>query len=52
MTWVQKPLGEILDQSGRHRAGDQELPVLSITMKHGLIDQAEKFKKRVASSNT
>lgn len=52
MTWIQKPLGEILDQSGRHRAGDQELPVLSITMKHGLIDQADKFKKRVASSDT
>lgn len=52
MSWVPKPLSEILDQSGRHRAGDQDLPVLSITMKHGLVDQADKFKKRVASSDT
>lgn len=52
MSWQSKPLKEILDQSGRHRAGSQDLPVLSITMKHGLIDQAEKFKKRVASADT
>ena len=52
MNWISKPLGEILDQSGRYRAGDQDLPVLSITMKHGLIDQADKFKKRIASSDT
>jgi len=52
MSWPPKPLGEILEQSGRHRAGDQDLPVLSITMKHGLVDQAYKFKKRVASSDT
>ena len=52
MSWALKPLREILDQSGRDRAGDQDLPVLSITMKHGLVDQADKFKKRVASSDT
>ena len=52
MSWVAKPLGEILDPSGQHRAGDQDLPVLSITMKHGLVDQADKFKKRVASADT
>lgn len=52
MSWVPKTLSEILDQSGRHRAGNQDLPVLSITMKHGLVDQADKFKKRVASSDT
>lgn len=52
MTWALKPLSEILDQSGRHRAGDQDLPVLSITMKHGLVDQADKFKKRIASADT
>ncbi len=52
MSWTPKPLGEILEQSGRHRAGDQDLPVLSITMKHGLVDQADKFKKRVASLDT
>lgn len=52
MSWALKSLSEILEQSGRDRAGDQDLPVLSITMKHGLVDQAEKFKKRVASSDT
>ncbi|MDQ7746331.1 restriction endonuclease subunit S [Hydrogenophaga pseudoflava] len=52
MSWTPKPLRELLELSGRHRAGDQDLPVLSITMKHGLVDQAEKFKKRVASSDT
>jgi type I restriction enzyme, S subunit len=52
MNWETKPLGEILSPSGRHRAGSQDLPVLSITMKHGLVDQAEKFKKRIASNNT
>lgn len=52
MSWPHIPLGEILEQSGRHRAGDQDFPVLSITMKHGLVDQADKFKKRVASADT
>lgn len=52
MSWPLKPLGQILELSGRNRAGDQDLPVLSITMKHGLVDQADKFKKRVASSDT
>jgi type I restriction enzyme S subunit len=52
MSWTPKPLNEILEQAGRDRAGDQDLPLLSITMKHGLVDQAEKFKKRVASSDT
>jgi type I restriction enzyme, S subunit len=52
MSWPLKPLGEILELSGRNRAGEQNLPVLSITMKHGLVDQADKFKKRVASSDT
>lgn len=52
MSWATKPLNKILDQSGRDRAGDRNLPVLSITMKHGLVDQADKFKKRIASADT
>lgn len=52
MSWDTKPLGEILNQSGHHRAGGRVLPVLSITMKQGLIDQSDKFKKRVASQDT
>lgn len=51
MSWALKPLRDILAQSGRDRAGDQDLPVLSITMKHGLVNQTDKFKKRVASSD-
>lgn len=52
MSWTPKSLGDILEQSGSDRAGEQDLPVLSITMRHGLVDQSEKFKKRVASSDT
>lgn len=52
MSWDTKPLEDLLAPSGKQRAGNQDLPVLSITMKHGLVDQAEKFKKRVASNNT
>lgn len=52
MSWTPKPIGEILEQSGYHRASDREFPVLSITMKQGLVDQADKFKKRIASTDT
>lgn len=52
MSWAPKPLGAILLPSGQLRAGTRDLPVLSITMKNGLVDQADKFKKRVASSDT
>ncbi|WP_063812068.1 restriction endonuclease subunit S [Burkholderia cepacia] len=52
MSWEHKSLGSILEQSGYHRAGDKELPLLSITMRNGLVDQADKFKKRVASQDT
>jgi type I restriction enzyme M protein len=46
--WV--PLGYLLGPRTSNRVGDdQSLPVLSITMKHGLVDQADKFKKRIAS---
>jgi len=51
MIWNYQSLGKILAPSGRVRAGNEEYPVLSITMQHGLIDQSEKFKKRVDSRN-
>lgn len=45
-------LGDLLEESGRERIGqDQDAPVMSITMDRGLIDQSEKFNKRVASSD-
>lgn len=46
------PLGDLLAPAGQHRAGTNDYPVLSITMKQGLVDQADKFKKRVASQDT
>lgn len=52
MSWNQRSLGELLEKSGSQRAGKKDYPVLSITMKHGLVDQSEKFKKRVASQDT
>ncbi|WP_175745438.1 type I restriction endonuclease [Burkholderia ambifaria] len=51
MTWKTVLLGSILAPAGNVRAGDQELPVLSVTMRDGLIDQSEKFNKRVASND-
>jgi type I restriction enzyme M protein len=44
-------IGELLEPSGGDKAGCEKLPVMSITMKDGLIDQALKFKKRVASKD-
>ncbi|WP_175951445.1 restriction endonuclease subunit S [Burkholderia sp. BCC0405] len=51
MTWNTVPLGSLLAPAGNSRAGDQDLPVLSVTMRDGLIDQSEKFNKRVASND-
>ncbi|MGW5291702.1 restriction endonuclease subunit S [Streptomyces bacillaris] len=45
-------LGDIIKPAALRRAGVQELPILSMTMRDGLVDQADKFKKRVASSDT
>lgn len=44
-------IGDILEPSGSARAGNKNLPVMSITMKEGLIDQSLKFKKRIASED-
>ena len=44
-------IGEILEKSGREKVGSRSLPIMSITMKDGLIDQSQKFKKRVASKD-
>ena len=44
-------LDDLFDPSGKEKIGDDEsTPIMSITM-HGLIDQTEKFKKRVASAS-
>ncbi|MES9905757.1 MAG: restriction endonuclease subunit S [Sedimenticola sp.] len=52
MSLASRTLDSLLAKSGSERAGGNDFPVLSITMKHGLVDQSEKFKKRVASQDT
>lgn len=52
MSWDLMPLGSLLEPSGNNRAGKGEFPVLSITMNKGLVDQTDKFKKRIASQDT
>lgn len=45
-------LGQLIEPAKPERAGERDFPVLSMTMHGGLVDQAEKFKKRVASRDT
>ncbi|MGA5896703.1 hypothetical protein [Streptomyces venetus] len=52
MNWTEKPLGDIIQPAPVRRAGAKKYPILSMTMRDGLVDQAEKFKKRVASLDT
>jgi type I restriction enzyme S subunit len=52
MTHETVPLGDLIKAAPTVRAGSREtLPILSMTMHHGLVDQAEKFKKRIASAD-
>ncbi|MCP3065415.1 restriction endonuclease subunit S [Myxococcus sp. K38C18041901] len=46
------PLRDVLVPAPVVRAGERQLPILSMTMHHGLVNQDLKFKKRVASANT
>ncbi len=43
--------GDLLEISGKDRVGNLDLPIMSITMNDGLIDQGDKFRKRIASSD-
>lgn len=45
-------LGDLIAPAKLRRAGDHDLPILSMTMRGGLVDQSDKFKKRVASADT
>ncbi|MDE2838145.1 MAG: N-6 DNA methylase [Chloroflexota bacterium] len=46
------PLGDLLEEVENRRIGDaKDVPVMSITMNRGLIDQSEKFSKRIASAD-
>lgn len=44
-------LGEILELSGKEKVKENKYPIMSITMHNGLIDQSDKFKKRIASDS-
>ncbi|WP_411145825.1 restriction endonuclease subunit S [Streptomyces sp. x-80] len=46
------PLGSLIKPAALRRAGSREFPILSMTMHRGLVDQGDKFKKRVASQDT
>ncbi|WUD72197.1 restriction endonuclease subunit S [Streptomyces sp. NBC_00510] len=52
MSSTDTALGDIIKPAVLRRAGSEELPILSMTMRDGLVDQADKFKKRVASADT
>lgn len=45
-------LGQIITPAKPRRAGEINFPVLSMTMRDGLVNQADKFKKRIASADT
>lgn len=45
-------LGNLIESAPVVKAGEDEYPILSMTMKDGLVPQGEKFKKRIASSDT
>lgn len=45
-------LGDLITPAKLRRAGDADLPILSMTMRDGLVDQADKFRKRIASADT
>jgi len=44
-------LKDILELSGKEKVGDRDVPVLSITMRNGLVDQSDKFNRRIASED-
>ncbi|MCK0111883.1 restriction endonuclease subunit S [Ornithinimicrobium sp. F0845] len=45
-------LGELVAPAKVQRAGNTDYPVLSMTMHGGLVAQTDRFKKRIASSDT
>lgn len=44
-------LAELLEPAGKERVGSNILPIMSTTMGDGLIDQDQKFRKRIASAD-
>ena len=52
MSFQEVALDVLIEPAPLERAGNRDLPILSMTMHEGLVDQRAKFKKRVASANT
>lgn len=44
-------IGDILEPAPTEKVADRDVPIMSITMARGLIDQGDKFKRRVASES-
>lgn len=45
-------LGDVLSPAKKETAGTINAPILSITMQDGLVEQGDRFKKRIASIDT
>ena len=50
--WSQVHMGDIADEAGKKNGGGRELPVLSCTKYHGLVNSLEYFGKRIFSEDT
>ena len=48
--WVK--LGELISKAPIERCGDGKYPVYSMTMRDGIVEQAGRFKKAIASKDT
>lgn len=44
-------LGELISKAKVERCGDRSLPVYSMTMHDGIVEQSERFKKAIASKD-
>lgn len=47
--WTYKTFGDIMSPARVMRCGERKLPVLSITMRNGIVEQNERFSKSIAS---
>ncbi|ELX2274461.1 TPA: N-6 DNA methylase [Yersinia enterocolitica] len=44
-------LKQLIEASGKTKVGSELPPIMSITMENGLVNQSDKFKKRIASQD-
>ena len=50
--WPMVKLGELISKASVKKAGESNLPILSMTMHEGLVLQSDRFSKRIASKST